>query len=91
MPPEQHVVARLQHRIDEARAIGFKIRIEPLDGGQATWCEIAGVPTLFIDLSQTAAEQLRQLDETLAGYRATSRGSDAAPQGVGRPVAGRAA
>ena len=64
----QNVVSRLKRRVDDARRLGFKVRMEPLDGQQATWCEIAGIPTLFIDLSQTATEQLRQLNETLAAY-----------------------
>ena len=66
---DQNVVARLKQRIDDARRMGFRVRMEPLDGEEATWCEIAGVPTLFVDLAQTAAEQLRQLDEVLANYR----------------------
>jgi hypothetical protein len=68
MGMEENVVARLKRRIDEARMLGFRVRMEPLDGEQATWCEIAGVPTLFVDLSQTAAEQLHQVDEALASY-----------------------
>ena len=68
MKVEENVVVRLRGRIDDARTLGFKVRMEALDGEQATWCEIAGVPTLFVDLSQTAAEQLQQLEETLASY-----------------------
>lgn len=68
MKVEENVVVRLRGRIAEARTLGFKVRMEALDGEQATWCEIAGVPTLFVDLSQTAAEQLQQLEETLASY-----------------------
>ncbi len=66
--PDENVVARLKRRLDDARGLGFRVRMEPLDGQQATWCVIAGVPTLFVDLSQTAAEQLHQVDESLAGY-----------------------
>jgi hypothetical protein len=65
---EDNVVQRLKQQLAEARATGFKVRLEMLDGEQATWCEIAGVPTLFVDLSQTAAEQLQQVEETLAAY-----------------------
>ena len=68
MTMDQNVVARLRRRIEDARTLGFKVRMEPLDGEQATWCEIAGIPTLFVDLSQTAAEQLQQIDEALAAY-----------------------
>ncbi len=90
---DQNVVARLKRRIDDARSLGFKVRMEPLDGEQATWCEIAGIPTLFIDLSQTAAEQLRQLEESLTTYcRRTSEpltGQSAAS--LGTQVTDRAA
>ncbi len=65
---EENVVTRLKQRLGEARAMGFKIRMEPLESEQATWCEIAGVRTLFVDLSQTAAEQLQQVEETLTAY-----------------------
>jgi hypothetical protein len=47
--------------------------MEMLDGEQATWCEIAGVPTLFVDLSQTASEQLQQVEGTLAAYSAQQK------------------
>ena len=77
---DENVVMRLKHRMDEARSLGFKVRMEPLDGEQATWCEIAGVPTLFVDLSQTAAEQLRQLDETLESYQQRSTATVSPPQ-----------
>lgn len=43
--------------------------MEVLEDEQASWCVIAGVLTLFVDLSQTAAEQLRQVEETLNGYQ----------------------
>jgi hypothetical protein len=69
MKVEENVVARLRGRLAEARGMGFKVRMEPLDGEQASWCEIAGVPTLFVDLSQTAAEQLQQIEETLLSYK----------------------
>lgn len=71
---EMNVVARLKRRMEDARSLGFKVRMEALDGEQASWCEIAGVPTLFIDLSQTAAEQLQQLDETLAAFSRRGNG-----------------
>lgn len=67
---DQNVVVRLKNRLAEARKMGFKIRMELLDDEQATWCVIAGVPTLFVDLSQTAAEQLQQLDEAIGQWRA---------------------
>jgi len=63
-----NVVSRLRHRLHEARATGFKVRMEVLDDEQASWCVIAGVLTLFVDLSQTASEQLQQVEETLNTY-----------------------
>ena len=65
---QDNVVVRLKQRLAKARASGFKVRTEMLEGEQATWCEIGGVPTLFVDLSQTAAEQLQQVEETLAAF-----------------------
>ncbi len=72
----ENVVVRLKQRLRDARAIGFHVRMETLDGEQASWCEIGGVPTLFVDLSQTAAEQLQQVEETLAAHAAEQSGSD---------------
>ena len=75
-----NVVARLKRRLRDARTMGFKVRTESLDGEQATWCEIAGIPTLFVDISQTAAEQLRQVDEALAAYAAQRSPTLSTPQ-----------
>lgn len=86
---DENVVTRLKHRIDEARSLGFKVRMEPLDGEQATWCEIAGVPTLFVDLSQSAAEQLQQVNEALSSYG--KRGMPLAEAASSRPSGDRAA
>ena len=75
---KENVVIRLKQRLAEARAMGLRVRMEMLDGEQATWCEIAGAATLFVDLSQTAAEQLQQVEETLAAYAAQHSAGDAA-------------
>lgn len=64
-----NVVERLKDQLRRARELGFNVRMETLADQQATWCVIAGVPTLFVDLSQTAAEQLKQVEETLEAYR----------------------
>jgi hypothetical protein len=79
MKLDQNVVSRLKHKLTEARAIGFKVRMEPLEDEQASWCEIAGVPTLFVDLSQTAAEQLQQVEETLTTYLRERQSADLDP------------
>ena len=68
-----NVVGRLKEKLKEARSQGFKIRMEMLDDEQASWCVVGGIPTLFVDLSQSAAEQLRQVDETLQAYMAHQR------------------
>lgn len=75
-PANPNVVVRLKQRLLDAQAIGFQVRMETLDGQNASWCEIAGVPTLFVDLSQTASEQLRQVEETLVAYAADQSRSD---------------
>ena len=64
-----NVVSRLRQRLHDARATGFKVRMEVLDDEQASWCVISGVLTLFVDLSQTAAVQLQHVEETLHAYQ----------------------
>lgn len=73
MIAEENVVVRLKQTLQRARAEGFRVRMEVLDDEQASWCVIAGKPTLFVDLSQTAAEQLQQVEETLFAYMAEQR------------------
>ena len=68
MTSNDNVVSRLRQRLADAKSLGFKVRMELLDEEHASWCEIAGVRTLFVDLSQTAAEQLGEVEETLAAY-----------------------
>lgn len=77
MTSNDNVVARLKQRLRDAKLLGLKVRMELLDDEHASWCEIAGMPTLFVDLSQTAAEQLKQVEETLAAYLAAKRGLEA--------------
>ena len=73
MQSQQNVVDRLKQRIGDAKRAGFRVRMEYLDDQQASWCVIGGVKTIFIDLSQSAAEQLCQLDESLASFRPDRR------------------
>ena len=68
MTTDGNVVERLKLRLCEARRMGFRVRMEVLDDEQATWCVIGGIPTLFVDLSQTAGLQLRQVDEAMQSY-----------------------
>lgn len=84
MKQDENVVLRLKRHLAQARKLGFKVRIEPLEDEQAGWCEIGGTRILFIDLSQTAAEQLAQVEETLASFQETI--SQASPK---KPVESR--
>lgn len=69
LPAEsENVIQRLRTRIREVRAMGFRVRQELLEGQPASWCELGGQPTLFIDASQSAREQLASIDEALASY-----------------------
>ena len=70
---DDNIVLRLKAKLKEARSLGFKVRMELLSDEQASWCVVGGVPTLFVDLSQNAAEQLRQVDETLGAYQLQQR------------------
>jgi len=70
---EENVVKRLRNRLTDAKTLGFKVRLEPLEDQMATWCEIAGIPTLFVDLSQPAAEQLQQVNDALDSFRQEKR------------------
>ena len=65
---EENIVNRLRNRLADARSLGLNVRLEPLDNQSATWCEIAGIPTLFVDLSQPAGEQLQQVDDALQSF-----------------------
>lgn len=72
----ENVVARLKQELAAARAAGLCVRMEVLEDEQASWCEIAGVPTLFVDLSLSAAEQLMQVQSAIGAYQADRRDSD---------------
>ncbi len=65
---EENVVQRLRRRTQEAVKLGFHVRPELLDGQEPSWCMIGKKKVIFIDIAQTAEEQLRQLNETLAQY-----------------------
>ena len=82
-----NVVSRLRQRLHDARATGFKVRMEVLDDEQASWCVISGVLTLFVDLSQTASEQLQQVEETLRAYEGRSAHELNHAEEVGKRVA----
>ncbi len=58
-------VDRLKERVHLAKTLGFQIRNDWLDGPDSTWCEVAGVKILFIDLSQPVADQLDCVNEAI--------------------------
>jgi len=82
---EEHVVERLRRRLQEARAQGNVVRTEWLDGQQPSWCELRGVRTIILDASQTATDQLRQLEEILGEIASDDLGVDCFPGGENRP------
>lgn len=59
-----HTVELLEELLAAATQLGYAIRAESLDGNGGG-CEIAGRKHFFLDLSQTPAEQLQQLADTL--------------------------
>ncbi|TWU06467.1 hypothetical protein [Stieleria varia] len=63
-----NVVQRLQQRIQAAKRIGFQVRTEVLGDNSPTWCEVAGKKMMFLDLAQTAGEQLQQLEDMLREF-----------------------
>tara|TARA_R110002073_G_scaffold46789_7_gene127454 strand:- start:8452 stop:8739 length:288 start_codon:yes stop_codon:yes gene_type:complete len=72
---DENVVQRLRRRTQQARDLGFHVRTELLDGQEPSWCMIGKRKTIFIDLAQTAAEQLRQLEESMSEYQQRLRKS----------------
>ncbi|MCC9644320.1 hypothetical protein LOC71_18740 [Rhodopirellula sp. JC740] len=66
---DENVLDRLKRMTRIARQNGFEIRGEPLDGTGCTWCEIRGKRILFLDLTQTAAEQALAIAEILETTR----------------------
>ncbi len=64
-----HSVARLRRLVQAAKHQGFQIRQEPLGQQAGTWCEIGGRATIFLDVTQSAADQLAVLQQALDEYR----------------------
>lgn len=62
---DENVLERLKRMTRIARQNGFEIRGEPLEGAGSTWCEIRGKRVLFLDLTQSAAEQALAIAEIL--------------------------
>ncbi len=62
-PP--NIIERLRLKTEYAWRQGFSVRFEPLDGRDATWCEIGGNKTIFVDIALTASEQLEQIERAI--------------------------
>ncbi|MDA8744942.1 hypothetical protein N9N28_09955 [Rubripirellula amarantea] len=85
---QDNVVERLRKRLREVRQDGFDVRIERLEDGAAGWCQIGVKRMIFLDVSQTAREQLAQLDDAVANYAEYEKVSAAAANDqVARPAA----
>ena len=63
-----NIVQRLKSQIKKAKSLGFTVRFELLEAEQPSWCVLGKSKILFLDLSQTANEQLRSLNETLDSF-----------------------
>jgi hypothetical protein len=61
-----HTIERLNATLAAARAIGYGVRHEWLGGAGGGVCELKGRKWLFVDLAQSAAEQLEAALEALA-------------------------
>ena len=60
-----HTAELLEQSLQAARALGYTIRHEWLDGTGGGACEFGGKKWLFVDLALNTAEQLEQVSEAL--------------------------
>lgn len=60
-----HTVDLMDQAVATARTLGYSIRQEWLGGVAAGACEVAGRKWLFVDLSQSAEDQLDQVCKVL--------------------------
>jgi hypothetical protein len=62
-----HTVELLDHALEVARQLGFRIRHEWLGGSGGGGCLIKGEKWLFLDLALTPFEQLALVADTVRG------------------------
>jgi hypothetical protein len=62
-----HTVEQLDQLIRLARELGYTVRQEWLGGDGGGTCELRGKKHIFIDLANSAAEQLDNVASVLAG------------------------
>ena len=60
-----HTVELLEHALDLADRLGYKVRQEWLGGFAGGGCELRGQKILFLDLALGPEDQLDQVVETL--------------------------
>jgi hypothetical protein len=60
-----HTVQLREQALAVARQLGYCIREEWLEGSGGGQCEFAGRRWIFVDLAQSAGEQLEQIAEVL--------------------------
>lgn len=60
-----HTVDLLEQALDVARRLGYRVRLEWLDGQTGGACELCGKRFLFLDLAQGPAEQLELVLDAL--------------------------
>ncbi len=60
-----HTVELLEHALDLADRLGYRVRQEWLDGLTGGGCELRGQKILFLDLALGPEDQLDQVLDTL--------------------------
>jgi hypothetical protein len=60
-----HTVELLEHALNLAEQIGYRVRQEWLGGTGGGACEFAGRKWIFVDLALNAVEQLEQVTAAL--------------------------
>jgi hypothetical protein len=60
-----HTVELLEAAIAAIKGLGYRVRIEPLDGGEGGVCEFQRRRWLFLDAVQSPLEHLHQVLEVL--------------------------
>ena len=59
-------IQQFDHLVEIAQQLGYRIRYDYFGGTGGGVCEFSGNKWLFLDLALTSAEQLEQLQITLA-------------------------
>jgi hypothetical protein len=69
-----HTVELLDAAIAVIKGLGYRVRIEPLDGGEGGVCEFQKRRWLFLDAKQSPLEHLHESLEVLRADPRTDRG-----------------